>query len=148
MGPGVGAGLVEADSADNAVGVRLELDAHLDRCRVARVLDHGGDIGSPDRARAVHADRDARSRLLQVAAVVDRPGLDRRRGIPMCDPRITPGHRGVRRRHRGDRMPGRAAVGRDLNTRDHTAARIGCGAGDGGQRAVLQGRTLRRRCDR
>ena len=37
MRPGVGAGLVEADPGDVAGGVRLELDAHLDRGRVAGV---------------------------------------------------------------------------------------------------------------
>ena len=58
--PGVGAGLVEADPGDDAEGVRLELDAHLDRGRVTRVGGRRGDVGSPDRARAGHVDRGAR----------------------------------------------------------------------------------------
>src|SRR5260221_10976243 len=76
MGPGVRAGLVEPDPGDKAVGVGLELYAHIDRGRVTRIRGRRLDVGSPDRARAVHVDRDLRSRLLQIAAVIDRPRLD------------------------------------------------------------------------
>src|SRR5229473_4857019 len=103
MRTGVGAGLVEADPTDIAEGVGLELDANLDRCRVTRIFNHWGGTGSPDRAGAVHVDRRPRRRLFPVAAVVDGPGLDHRRGTPMSDPRIAPGYRGVRRGHRRGR---------------------------------------------
>ena len=86
MRPNVGAGLVEADSGGGAGCVRSELDAHLDRGRIARIGGLWAGAGSPDRAGAVHVDRRPGRRLLQVAAVIHGPGLDRRRGIAMGDP--------------------------------------------------------------
>ena len=60
VGAGVGAGLVEADSGDVPGCVGSELDAHLGRCRVARIGGRRRDVGSPDRAGAGHVDGDAR----------------------------------------------------------------------------------------
>ena len=47
-----------------------------------------------------------------------------------------------------DRVPGRAAVGGDLDPGDHAAACVGRGPADGHGRTVREGGTLRRRRDR
>ncbi len=63
-------------------------------------------------------------------------------------PGVAPGDRRVGRGHRGDRVPGAATVGGDLDAGDHTAARVSGGPGDRHGRTVRQGGALGRRGDR
>src|SRR5207248_5507706 len=79
---GVGAALVEAEPGDVAGRVGAELEPQLDwRGRRDRWHGRRGRVG-PDAARAgaqLDGDGDAGARTLEVAAVVDRAALDRRR---------------------------------------------------------------------
>ena len=92
--------------------------------------------GAPDRAGAADVDRDARGRRLDVAAVVDRPGLDGHTRVAVRDPAVGPA-----RRPAGG-VPGGASVGGDLDAGDH-ATGVGRGAADGDLGAVTDGRAAR-----
>src|SRR5262249_10333053 len=111
---GVAAALVEAHAVDDAVEVGLELEADLDRAGRA-VREAGRDRVVPDRAGAVaqpHVDGPTGRRRLQIAAVVDRSAEDRRRPDRLRRPAVAPA------RPPGRAVPGRAAVGRDLDPAD------------------------------
>src|SRR5262249_35619513 len=88
-----------------------------------------------------HVDREARPRYLQVAAVVDGSGFDRRCVAATGSPRITPGYGPAARRHLGHWMPGRTAIGRYHDASDLLAARASGGPLDGYGRTVQQGVT-------
>ena len=78
MRAGVGAGLVEADAGDGAEDVDCELDADLDRGRSRRSRSRGVTLVPQIEHGQVTLTVSPGPGCLQVAAVVDGAGLDRR----------------------------------------------------------------------
>ena len=96
-------------------------------------------VSEPDRLG--DRDGDTRGGGLEVAAVVDRPALDRDRPGQRRSPGVAPVGPAL------GRMPGLPAIDRDLDARDDTAAGVGGRAGDRDRGPARQGRAGRRRGD-
>ena len=110
------------------------------------------EAGSPESAVAgvtlvpqiehgqLHVDRDPRPGVSRLPLSSTARVLIVVVGLPVGDPGVAPGDRGVRRGHGGHRVPGAAAVGGDLDAGDHAAACVGRGPADGHRRTVGEGR--------